>query len=130
MASLVRWNFNASNQAGDVWWREMSLEAQLLCEKYLQTTHRGDSKVHFCHRQILYAIDLTRMTQQNLSTGRLRHIQRSEVTFIRPSRQIPPPHATPEAALTAEPDFRETIVFVDCAMERKWRSGIEQSHRR
>ena len=108
MSSLVRWNFNAANQTGDVWWKEMSLEAQMLCEKYLQTTHRGDSKVHFCHRQILYAIDLARMTQQNLSTGKLRHIQRSEVTFVRSSRQFPPLHEVPEAALTAEHNFRET----------------------
>ena len=76
----------------------MNLEVQVLCEKYLQATHHGDSKVHSCHRQILYAIDLARMTQQNLTTGRLRHIQRVEVKFIRPNRQSSPMREIPETA--------------------------------
>ena len=130
MSSLVKWTFNAADRTGDVWWKDMNLEAQVLCEKYLQATHRGDSKVHFCHRQILYAIDLARMTQQNLTTGKLRHIQQIEVKFIRSNRQSSPMREIPEAAPAADHSFREAEIFIDRATENRWRSGIEEPSRK
>ena len=84
--SMVKWTFNAANADNDTWWKDMSLDAQLLCERYLQSCHRGNSKIYVTHRRIMYAIDLMAMTQQNLSTGKMRQIRRSETTFTPSSK--------------------------------------------
>ena len=66
MASLVKWMFNAANRTDDVWWKEMRIETQVLCEKFLQSTHRGGSHIYFCYAdQRIYSVDKTNMTQND-----------------------------------------------------------------
>ena len=130
MAYLVKWTFNAANRVEDVWWKEMSIEAQILCEELLQTTHRGDSKVYFCHKRALYAIDLVKMTQQNLSTGRVRRIRRIEEMFNRPRRQLSPLREIPEACRAADYSFREADPFRDHLEDDRWRHSIEESSKK
>ena len=48
------------------------------------------------------------MTQQNMTTGRFRLIQRVEMGYRRPKRQYSPPHDVPEAADVVDSHFRET----------------------
>jgi hypothetical protein len=114
--------FNAAKQADDIWWKDMTLEAQVLCERHLQSTHRGNSKIHFCHQQVLYSIDLSVMTQQNLTTGRLRTIRRLEVQFIRSERQEQSMLEVPAPPDTAHASFREVGLSRDSREDnRKWR---------
>ena len=117
---MVRWMFNAANRAGDI----MGIGAQFLCERYLQSSHHGDSKVYFVHKEALYVIDLVQMSQRNLSTGRLRQIRRVEEYIMLPKRPTSSSHSPPETCLTVEPGFREGAPFGDILEDNKWRHGI------
>ena len=128
--SMVKWTFNAANRVDDVWWKEMGIGAQLLCEHYLQSSHHGDSKIYFCHRRALYVIDLVRMTQQNLSTGKLRQIQRVEGSIVLPSQPSLPSTSPPEACHTADYTFREEDPFRDQLENDKWQHGIRETGQR
>jgi hypothetical protein len=133
MAFLVKWTFNAANRVEDVWWKEMVIGAQLLCEHYLQASHHGDSKIYFNHERTLYVIDLVKMTQQNLSTGRLRHIRRVEEPFVPPSQSLPFLRSLPEACHTADNSFRERDPFRDRLEDDKRKRSItepSQKHRK
>ena len=78
MAQLVRWQFdNCKPDDFDSWWMDMHIETQLLCEKALRYCGRGGSLLYFSHKdRVLYMIDLVRMVQQNLQTGRVRSVRR------------------------------------------------------
>ena len=78
MAQLVRWQFdNCKLGDFDSWWMDMRIETQLLREKALRYCGRGGSLIYFSHEdRILYMIDLVRMSQQNLQTGRVRSVRR------------------------------------------------------
>jgi hypothetical protein len=127
MSSLVKWMFNAAKQTEEVWWKEMTIEAQILCEQHLQSTHRGNSKIHFCHKQVLYSIDLSSMIQQNLTTGRLRPIRRSESQFIRSERQSSPMLDIPAPPDIAHVSFREVSLCRNREEENKWKRTIEEA---
>ena len=122
--SMVKWTFNAANTVNDTWWKDMSIGAQLLCEQYLQSCHHGNSKIYFNHRRIMYVIDLVTMTQQNLSTGKLRQIRRSEEPYTPPSRPIPLAGACPEPCRSAEQNFREIEAFRRFDEDDKWVYGM------
>ena len=122
--SMVKWTFNAANAVDDIWWQDMSIGAQLLCEHYLQSCHHGNSKVYFNHRKIMYVIDLVTMTQQNLSTGKLRQIRRSEAPFTSSSRPIPLAGACSEPCRIANHNFREIEAFRRFDEDDKWVFGV------
>jgi hypothetical protein len=130
--SMVRWTFNAANTVSDTWWKDMSIGAQLLCEHYLQSCHHGGSKIYFKHRKVMYVIDLVTMTQQNLSTGKLRQVRRSETTFTPPTGAIHPAGASSEPCHTAEHNFREIEAFRRFDEDDKWVLGVfgDQSKQR
>jgi hypothetical protein len=114
--------FNAGKTTDEIWWKDMSVDVQVLCERHLQSTHKGDSKIHFCHQQVIYSIDLSIMTQQNLTTGRLRTIRRSEVQFVRSGRQEQPLQEVPAPPDLAHASFRELGLSRDSREDhRKWR---------
>ena len=124
---MVKWIFNAANRVDDVWWKEMGISAQLLCEHYLQSSHHGDSKIYFVHKRALYVIDLVKMTQQNLSTGKLRQIRRVEESIVLPSQPSSSSSSPPEACHTAESGFREEDPFRDHLEDDKWQRGIKET---
>ena len=78
MAQLVRWQFdNCGLNDFDSWWVDMRIESQLMCEEALHYCGRRGSLIFFRHEdRILYKIDLVRMSQQNLHTGRVRMVRR------------------------------------------------------
>jgi hypothetical protein len=122
MSSLIRWMFNAGKTTDEIWWKDMSVDVQVLCERHLQSTHKGDSKIHFCRQQVVYSIDMSVMTQQNLTTGRLRTIKRSEMQFIRSGRQEQPWQEVPAPPDSAHGSFREPAFCRDSKEDhRKWR---------
>ena len=124
---VVKWIFNAADRVDDIWWKEMGIGAQMMCEHYLQASHHGDSKIYFCHKRAIYVIDLVKMTQQNLSTGRLRHIRRIEELFVPPSQSSPSLRSLPEACHTADHSFREEDPFRDRLQDDKWKRGIKET---
>ena len=134
--SMVKWTFNAANAENDTWWKDMSVDAQLLCERYLQSCHRGNSKIYVNHRKIMYAIDLMAMTQQNLSTGKMRQIRRSETTFTPSSKPRLPAGACSEPCSIAEHSLREIEAFRRFDEDDKWVYGVfgndpkQRKHRR
>ena len=134
--SMIKWTFNAANAVNDVWWREMGISAQLLCEHYLQSCHHGDSKIYYYHKRVMYVVDLVKMTQQNLSTGKLRQIQRIEAPFVLPNRPLSSMGEIPEACHIAEYNFREIDPFKNVAEDDKWGQGVfetdqkQRKHRR
>jgi len=86
MAVLIRWQFDSCNaiphEGYDKWWEDMHIDGQLLCEEALCFCGVGKSLVFFETRssggsRIQYKIDLVRMFQQNLRTGRIRPIRRT-----------------------------------------------------
>ena len=114
----------------------MGIGAQLLCERYLQSCHHGDSRIYFCHQKALYVVDTVNMTQQNLSTGKLRQIKRLEEPFVLPNQPLLSSRHLPEACHIAEYDFREVNPFKNVAEDDKWKRGIfdtdekQRKHRR
>ena len=122
--SMVKWTFNAANAENDTWWKDMSVDAQLLCERYLQSCHRGNCKIYVNHRKIMYAIDLITMTQQNMSTGKMRQIRRSETTFTPPRQSRHPIAICSEPCGIAEHCFREIEAFRRFDEDEKWATGI------
>ena len=124
VGTIVNWMFNAADKPNDIYWKRMDINAELLCELSLQSTIRGDSRVYFCFKSIsLYAIDFTRMTQTNLTSGRVRGICRT----ITP----PPKHdlrfdvetvvSTPMPAFV---QFKERQFVTDSRENKLWYDGI------
>ena len=86
MAALIRWQFDSCNtiphEGYDKWWEDMHIDGQLICEEALCFCGVGKSFVFFetsssGGSRIQYKIDLVRMFQQNLRTGRIRPIRRT-----------------------------------------------------
>ena len=122
--AMVKWTFNAANAVDDTWWQDMSIGAQLLCEHYLQSCHHGNSKVYFNHRKIMYVIDLVTMTQQNLSTGKLRQIRRSEAPLTPSSKPRPLANHCVELCHITNRNFREIDAFRRFDEDKKWVVGV------
>ena len=80
MAVLIRWQFDSCNyvpaEGYDKWWIDMHIDGQLQCEEALSFTGKGDSCVVVDNKK-RYQVDLVRMTQRNLETGRIRPIRRT-----------------------------------------------------
>ena len=84
MAMLIRWQFDSCDfvpqEEYDKWWVDMHIDSQLRCEEALCFNGRGESWIFFEHdNKVPYKIDLVRMFQQNLRTGRIRPIRRITV---------------------------------------------------
>ena len=84
MALLIRWQFDSCDfvpqEEYDKWWLDMHIDSQLRCEEALCYCGRGESLIFFKHEnKVPYKIDLVRMFQQNLRTGRIRPIRRTIV---------------------------------------------------
>ena len=84
MAVLIRWQFDScdsvQHEGYDKWWVDMHIDSQLQCEEALCFSGRGKSWIFFEHdNKVQYKIDLVRMFQQNLRTGRVRHIRRTTI---------------------------------------------------
>ena len=109
--SKVSWLFDAAKRIDDLWWQDMSVGAQLLCEHCLQSSKCGDGRVYFCHRNVLYTVGLVAMTQRNLSTGRIRRIKRVEEPFSFPKHRVPLIRTSPDACHVVDIGFRETEPF-------------------
>ena len=82
MAVLIRWQFDSCDsvphEGYDKWWVDMHINGQLLCEEALCSYGRGKPLVFFeLDNKVQYKIDLVRMFQQNLRTGRIRPIRRT-----------------------------------------------------
>jgi len=82
MAMLIRWQFDSCDvvpqEAYDKWWMDMHIDSQIRCEEALCFCGRGESWIFFEHdNKVQYKIDLVRMFQQNLRTGRIRPIRRT-----------------------------------------------------
>ena len=101
MSSLIKWAVNSADQPEAVWWKDTSIDFQIICERHLRSTHRGDSRVFATAKNgVLYTIDLSMMEQRNTSTGTLRTIRRTETVYtedltvsFRPSKANPKPPA-------------------------------------
>ena len=107
----IRWLYDAASCLNDLWWRDMAVGIQLLCERKLQSSKCGDSKVYYSHRNVLYVADLVTMTQLNLSTGRLRRIRRVEESFAIEQHRVSFIRFSPDAHHEADNGFREVESF-------------------
>ena len=107
----IRWLFDAASSLNDLWWKDMAVGIQLLCERKLQDSRCGDSKVYYSHRNALYVADLVTMTQLNLSTGRLRRIRRVEESFTMAQHRVSFIRFSPDAHHEADNGFREIEPF-------------------
>ena len=80
MAMLIRWQFDSCDfvpaEGYDKWWIDMHIDGQLQCEEALSFTGKGESCVVVDSKET-YRVDLVKMTQQNLKTGRIRPIRRT-----------------------------------------------------
>ena len=121
---IVSWMFNAADKPGDVVWQRMGIGAELLCESTLQGTIRGCSKIFYCFESIcIYAIDITEMTQTNLSTGKVRSVRRAETPASKFTLRfgLIADDKTPELA---HHEFQERRVTRDPDEDREWKDGI------
>ena len=116
----IRWLYDAASCLNDLWWRDMAVGVQLLCERRLQSSKCGDSKVYYSYRNVLYVADLVTMTQLNLSTGRLRRIRRMEEPFAIEQHRISSIRFSPDPHQEADNGFREIEPF-RFPMEKKSR---------
>ena len=124
MASIVSWMFNAADKPEDVYWKQMHIEAELLCELTLQGTIRGGSKAYYCYESVnLYAIDISQMIQTNLSTGKMRKIRRMETSASRYNLQFDI-RTMPKRPEPAFAQFREVRLTADSKENKKWHDGI------
>ena len=124
VGTIVSWMFNAADKPGDVVWQRMNIGAELLCESTLQGTIRGCSKIFYCFESIcIYAIDITEMTQTNLSTGKVRSVRRAETLASRFTLKfgLTANDKTPELACHG---FRERRLTYDPNENRFWKEGI------
>jgi len=82
MAMLIRWQFDGCNsipaEGYDKWWTDMHIDGQLQCEKALSFTGKAEPCVIIDNEE-RYRIDLVRMVQKNMKTGRTRLIRRTVV---------------------------------------------------
>lgn len=80
MAMLIRWQYDGCNfippEGYDKWWTDMHINGQIQCEEALGFTGKGESCIVVDNEE-RYRIDLVRMIQQNLRTGRTRPIRRT-----------------------------------------------------
>ena len=93
MAMLLRWQFDSCDYdpqaAFEHWWEDMHIESQLLCERAIRHCGRGRSLIFSWHGdEILYKIDLVRMTQQNLISGKVRLIRRTILHDFHPEESF------------------------------------------
>ena len=82
MAVLIRWQFDSCDfvppEGYDKWWVDMHIDGQSRCEEALCFNGKGESCIVFkLDDKVQYKIDLVRMFQQNLETGRIRPIRRT-----------------------------------------------------
>ena len=82
MAMLIRWQFDSCDfipaDGYDRWWTDMHLDGQLQCEEALSFSGKSNSNIIVGNEE-KYRIDLVKMTQQNLKTGKIRPIRRTIV---------------------------------------------------
>ena len=80
MAMLIRWQFDGCNfvpaEGYDKWWTDMHIDGQMQCEEALGFTGKGQPCIVIDNEE-KYRIDLVRMIQQNMKTGRTRPIRRT-----------------------------------------------------
>ena len=80
MAMLIRWQFDSCDsvppEGYDKWWIDMHIDGQMQCEEALSFTGRGESCIVVDDKE-KYRIDLVKMIQQNIKTGRSRPIRRT-----------------------------------------------------
>ena len=80
MAVLIRWQFDCCDyvppEGFDKWWIDMHIDGQLQCEEALRYNGKGESCIVVDDKE-KYRVDLVRMVQQNLKTGRTRLIRRT-----------------------------------------------------
>lgn len=124
MASIVNWMYNAADKPDNIHWERMHIGAELLCELTLQSTIRGNSKTFYCFKSIcIYAIDITEMTQTNLSSGRTRKIRRLEIPVWKRSLHFDL-ETTVDKPEPAFGRFREQRLTASSAENKKWYDGI------
>ena len=93
MAMLIRWQFDSCDfdpqAAFDHWWKDMQIESQMMCERAICHCGRGGSLIYFWHgEESFYKIDLIRMTQQNLNSGKVRLIRRTVLHGFHPEESF------------------------------------------
>ena len=80
MAILIRWQYDGCNfvpaEGYDKWWTDMHIDGQLQCERALGFTGKGEPCM-VIDGDKEYRVDLVKMTQQNMKTGRIRPIRRT-----------------------------------------------------
>ena len=93
MAMLLRWQFDSCDfdpqAAFEHWWEDMHIESQLLCERALRHSGTGGALIFYWRGdEILYKIDLVRMTQQNFISGKVRLIRWTILHSFRPEESF------------------------------------------
>lgn len=82
MAMLIRWQFDCCDfippEGFDKWWTDTHIDGQVQCEEALSYNGKGGSCIVVKDKEE-YRVDLVRMVQQNLKTGRTRPIRRTIV---------------------------------------------------
>ena len=80
MATLVRWQYDGCNfvpaEGYDKWWTDMHIDGQMQCEEALSFTGKGEPCIVIDNEE-KYRVDLVRMIQRNMETGRIRPIRRT-----------------------------------------------------
>ena len=80
MAMLIRWQFDSCDsvppEGFDKWWTDMHIDGQMQCERSLSFTGNGESCI-VVGDKVKYRVDLVRMIQLNLETGRIRLVRRT-----------------------------------------------------